>query len=420
MAAASGTMTALAKIAAVVRIPGFLVLSATALVMGLSHAIAIPYLSLFALTEAHLSARQLGVYMVLSALANLPAATWLGRLSDHGHSRKQPMVLSLVCGALGHAAMSQLRSFPGLLLNSVLLLSFGRASFAQLFALARARFDDGNVREVTLATNTLRMFFSVAWVIGPAVGALLLAQFRFQGLYLMIASVYALLALALLPMKVPPGPAGRARTRTPVLRHLRQRSIAAATTGFALLFLCSTLTMIVFPLFIVETLGGSQQHVGWLLGLAAGLEIPIMLGTALLSDRLGKARLIVFSALLYAAFFACVSLARQPWQIYPMQLLNATVVSIAMGLGMSYFQDQLPGEPGVSTALYANASTLGSVLAGLVFGTLDRPAGHRGVLVACAGLSLLAAGLLAMSRRPLAVPAPAPASGTGADRSPAG
>src|SRR6185436_10615222 len=157
---------------------------------------------------------------------------------------------------------------------------------------------------------------------------------------------------------------------------------------------------------------GSQRHVGWLLGLAAGLEIPIMLGSALLSERLGKARLIVFSALLYAAFFVCVAVTRQPWQLYPLQLLNAIVVSIFMGLGMSYFQDQLPGQPGVSTALYANASTLGSVMAGLVFGSLDPTAGHRGVLVVCAGLSLVSGGLLAMSRRASAAdPPPGRAAG---------
>jgi len=229
-----------------------------------------------------------------------------------------------------------------------------------------------------------------------------------------------LLALALAPLRMPaPAPAST-RPRTAVLRHLRQPAVAAASVGFALLFLCNTLTMIVFPLYIVETLHGSEHHIGWLLGLAAALEIPLMLCSALLAEKLGKARLIVFSALLYGLFFVCVALARQPWQLYPMQLLNAIVISIAMGLGMSYFQDQLPGEPGVSTALYANASTFGSVLAGLVFGGLSGVAGHRGVLTICAALSLVAGGLLAMSRRPPPAPAvdPAarPASGSGADR----
>jgi SET family sugar efflux transporter-like MFS transporter len=307
--------------------------------------------------------------------------------------------------------MSQLRGFAGLLINSVLLLSLGRASFPQLFSLARARFDADRIEDLTLATNTLRMFFSVAWVAGPALGAVLLTRVRFTGLYLIIAVVYLLLGFMLAPLRAPPGAAAAGGGRTAALRYLRQPAIAAATAGFGLIFLSSSLNMIVFPLYVVETLHGTGQDVGWLLGLAAGLEIPLMLGSGLWATRLGKSRLIVTSGLLYGAYFIWVAAARQPWQLYPAQLLNALVVSLAMGLGMSHFQDQLPGEPGVSTALYANAMTLGSVLAGLVFAALAGPFGHRGVLLTCAGCSLLACALLAMSGATTASARPAPRAG---------
>jgi SET family sugar efflux transporter-like MFS transporter len=390
-------MTALAKLADVARIPGFLALSATTLMLGLASSLATPYLSLFALSEAHLGPRQLGIYVIVSALSNLPVATWLGQLSDRGRSRKPPLMLALAGATLGYLAMSQLRAFPWLVLNSVVLLSLGRAAFAQTFAVARARFEVGSAGDLTLATNTLRMFFSVAWVVGPALGALVLARVHFTGFYLVVAALHVLAALFILPLRAPAaGPGGAARR--PVWHHLRQPRIAAATAGLSLLFLCSSLNMIVFPLFIVETLHGAKHHVGWLLGLAAALEIPLMLGSALVAARRDKGAMMVVSGVLFAAYFGCVALARHPWQVYPAQLLSALVVSIAMGLGMSYFQDQLPGEPGVSTALYANAVTLGSVLAGLVFAALATPFGHRGVLVACAVFSLLAAGLLARSR----------------------
>jgi SET family sugar efflux transporter-like MFS transporter len=408
-----GRMSAFAKIAAVGRIRGFPALGAAALVLGLAHALTVPYLSLFALTEAHFGPRQLGAYIVLSALSNLPAATWLGRLSDRGRSRRGAMLLALGFAAVGYALMSQLRGFFGLLANSVLLLSLGRASFPQTFSLARARFEAQKVEDITLATNALRMFFSVAWVGGPALGAVLLGVLGFRGLYLAIAVVYAVVAALIAPIDAPAsvGPASSGG-RAAALLHLRKPALAAATAGFALIFLCSSLNMIVFPLYVVETLHGAKHDVGWLLGLAAGLEIPLMLGSALLSSRFGKGRLIVISALLYALYFAAMALARSPWQLYPIQLLSAVVVSIAMGLGMSYFQDQLPGEPGVSTALYANAMTLGSVLGGLLFALLVGPFGHRGVLVACAACSLVGCGLLAMSRR-----AGSAAGDTGADRS---
>jgi SET family sugar efflux transporter-like MFS transporter len=387
-------MTALARIGGVARVPGFLVLSGTALALGLATSLAIPYLSLFAATEAHLSPRQLGVYLVVSALANVPVAAWLGRLSDRRGGRKRALVLSLAGGTAGYLAMSRLRSFPALLLDSVLLLSLGRAAFAQIFALARARFDAGEVEDLTLATSTMRMFFSVAWVLGPALGAALLTRMSFTGFYQVVGAMYALVTLLVLPLDAPDGSGGSARARTTVLAYLRLPSVATTTAGFALVFLCSSLHMIVLPLHVVETLHGDERQVGWLLGLAASLEIPLMLASGLGAGRLGKARLIVCGAALYAAYFAWLALARQPWQLYPAQLLNAAVVSVVMGLGMSHFQDQLPGEPGASTALYANAMTLGSVLSGVLFAALGAT-GTRGMLVACAACALGAAGLLA-------------------------
>ncbi len=389
------------RIAQVGRIPGFVRLGSASLVLGLAHSLALPYLSLFALTEAHLSPRQLGAYLLVSAISNVPVTAWLGRLSDRGFGRKRAVVLSLACAIVGYAALSQLRSFWALLLNTVLLLALGRAAFAQMFALARARFESTGVPDLTLAINTMRMFLSVAWVLGPALGAVLVAQIHFQGLYLVIAALHLLILVMVWPVDAPAAPAIARGGGTAVLRYVARPAIAATVVAFGLLFMCASLNMIVFPLYVVETLGGTAGDVGGLLGLCAGLEIPLMVGSALAAGRLGKRRLIVASAFLYGAYFFWVAAVRRPWPLYPAQLVNATVVSIVMGLGMSYFQDQLPGEPGVSTALYANAMTLGSVLSGLLFAALAGPFGHRGVLVVGAACCLLACALLALAHRNL-------------------
>jgi SET family sugar efflux transporter-like MFS transporter len=391
-------VSALAKIAEIGRHPRFLSLSATALVLGLAYALTVPYLSLFALTEAHLSPSELGIYLVVAALSGVVATAWLGRLSDQGFGRKRTIVLTLICGVVGYAAMSKLRSFAGLLVNATVLLSIARAAFPQTFALARARFEADRLGDLTLASNTMRMFFSLAWVVGPALGALLVARVGFNGLYLSVAAAYGLVALLVAPIAAPAGTSAVTRLPSSALRHLRQPTIAATTLGFGLLFLSSSLNMIAFPLYVVETLHGTEGDVGWLLGLAAGLELPLMIGSALLSSRLGKPRLILSGAVLYAVYFVCIAAAPRIALLYPAQLINAFVVSVVMGLGMSYFQDQLPGEPGVSTALYANAMTLGSVLAGILFAALVGRYGPRGVLLACAGACLIASALLAYAR----------------------
>ena len=170
--------------------------------------------------------------------------------------------------------------------------------------------------------------------------------------------------------------------------------MAALIPGMGLLFLCSNLNVIVLPLLLVQTLGGAERDVGGTFGLAAGLELPLMLGSALVAGRLGKGRLIIAGSLVYIAYFAALALATRPWHAYLAQGLTAFVISVVMGLGLSYFQDLLPGEPGVSTALYVNAMTIGSILAGGLFALLAAPLGNRGIFAVCAALSLAATALL--------------------------
>jgi SET family sugar efflux transporter-like MFS transporter len=382
-------------------VPGFARLGAAALALGLAYSISAPFLSLFALDEAHLQPRELGLYMALSAVTGVLATTWLGKLSDRGLGRRRAMVLCLLCAALGHAAMSQLRGFGWLLLNTAILLAPGRASFSQTFSLARARFEGERVRDLTLATSTMRMFFSVAWVVGPALGALLVGRLHYSGLFLVSAAAYGAIVLLVLPLDPPAPDPDQPQPRTAVLAYLRQGPTAALTVGFGLLFLCANLNTMVLPLYVVETLHGSQREIGWVFGLTAGLEIPLMVWTALIAARLGKGRMIVVGALLYGVYFLAMAAAQRPWQLYPAMGLNAVVVSIVMGLGMSYFQDLLPGEPGVSTALYASAMNVGSVLAGPAFAALAGPHGHRELLMACAASCLVGGALLAYGARRL-------------------
>jgi SET family sugar efflux transporter-like MFS transporter len=388
-------MAALRRLAAVSRIPEFWLHSAMVLALGLAHAFTVPFLSLFALDEAHFSAQQLGIYLAASALSGVLATTWLGKLSDGRLGRRRGLHLSLLCAAIGSAAMCYLRGFAGLLLNAITLLAIGRAAFSQTFALARARFEADAVADLTLATNAIRMFFSLGWVIGPALAAVWLARFGWSGLYLASAGLFV--SIGLLALRVRPAPGRAAVTGdgdASVLRYVRRPPVAALIAGFGLLFLCSNLNLIALPLLLVRDLAGVERDVGVAFGLAAGIELPLMLGVALLADRLGKGRLIVAGALVYAGYFIALALATQPWHAYLAQLLTAFVVSVFMGLGLSYFQDLLPGRPGASTALYVNAMTVGSVLSGALYAPLAGPLGSRGVLAVCSGLSLLAAALL--------------------------
>jgi SET family sugar efflux transporter-like MFS transporter len=280
-----------------------------------------------------------------------------------------------------------------MLLTAVLLISIGSAAYAQMFAFVRAKFQLEYQGDLTLATNIVRMFFSFAWVAGPVLGAYLIGTYHFGPLFLTAAATFLLVAVLVVPIRfvrAPPAPP----EHTAVLPYLRQKHILASAAGFTFVSMGHNLALITFPVYIVETLGGTKIQLGILFGLAALLEIPLMIAAAIIVSRMPSSRLMWIGALLSALYFGYVSFVQEPWQLYPMQFLSAAVIAIFMGVGISYFQDMLPGVPGVATALHASTHTVGSVVSGVIFAAVAATFGYRGVFVASAILATIAAVLL--------------------------
>jgi SET family sugar efflux transporter-like MFS transporter len=80
-----------------------------------------------------------------------------------------------------------------------------------------------------------------------------------------------------------------------------------------------------------------------------------------------------------------------------MQGLNAFVVAVTSCLGMTYVQDLMPRAPGAATALFFNASRVGSILSGVLSGLLVASVGYRGTFLMC---GLLAAGAFVLFADP--------------------
>lgn len=390
-------MSNLAALKAVFRIPGFWPISVSIMMLGIAYAIAIPLLSLYALTVVHMSPLQFGVYLASSAISGVAASMVIGKWSDSGVSRERLIMFSLAAGMIGYGIFSQTHDYHWVLLTAVFFMSITGTTFSQMFALTRARFEQTQVQDMTLATNSVRMFFSLAWVFGPVLGAMVLSHFHFLGVFvttvLLLAVVFGMMIW--LPRVGGHAPVVAADKKMAVWRHFGDRRIASSVLAFSLLAICSNLTMMTLPVFVTGVLRGPESALGWLFGLAAGLEIPLMLLTAFVAARVGKSRLIILGAIGYVIYFSIIANAHTVGVLYPNQLLAALAISINMGIAISYFQDLLPGQPGVSTALFSSSFTLGGVLSGVVFASVGSTFGYRGIFAACAILAAIAAMLMA-------------------------
>ncbi|MBU6489398.1 MAG: MFS transporter [Burkholderiales bacterium] len=397
--------------------------------LGVALSFTAPYLSLFGVEQAGMSPLQLGAFMTLVSASGVFASTAGGRWSDRTGRNRATLIASLAIAALGYGALGFLRGYAELMLAGALLLGPGAASLSQIFSFGRAVLRTGDPAHEEFASAALRTLLSVAWVFGPAVGALILVQGGFTGLFAFAAASFAASAVIALRMTEKrseanacpksrdenteddedadeetsatsaKGIAATVAAAERIATHAAVTTNGRATTyrvlmALTLIGLAANATMILLPLYLVQALHSTRLTVSAALGAGALLEIPMMLWLGTMSSKLRKPRWLTAAAAVHAAYFIALAMVSQPLAVVPLQILSAAVVAITSCLGMVYVQDLMPGETGVATALFFNASRVGAILSGVLSGMIIGAFGYRVAFLLCAGLALCAFALL--------------------------
>ncbi|WP_244817349.1 sugar efflux transporter [Caballeronia sp. Lep1P3] len=391
------------------RLHSFMPLAGVTLMLGVAMSFTAPFLSLFGVQQADMTPLQLGLFMTLIAASGVIASAFAGKWSDkHGHHRALLMG-ALVASSLGFMLLCILRSYGSLLFVGIAFLGVGSAAMSLVFSFGRAALPVTDAAERSFALATLRTVLSMAWVFGPSVGALVLAAAGFHGLFLFAAASFAAcVAIAWRikdkeKMNAEHAPyAGDPSSSLEVTRKTeheeahdpaKQESgtraqIWRSTVALTIIGLAANATMIVLPLYVVQGLHGTQIEVSIMLGLGALLEIPMMLALGARGSRLDKQRWLAACAAVHVVYFVAVSASRTIHFLIPMQAFNAFVVAVTSCLGMTYIQDLMPRNPGAATALFFNASRVGSILSGVLSGALVAAIGYRGTFLVCGCLAL--------------------------------
>ena len=431
------------------RTPRFVPLAVTTLMLGVALSFTLPYLSLFGVEEAAMSPWRLGVFMTVISASGVFASTAVGRWSDRTGRPRALLIASLVAAVLGYAGLGVVRGYTELLVLGVVLLGPGAACLSQIFAFARAALRIEDAAQAEFASATLRTLLSLAWVFGPAVGALIVAQGGFSGLFGFAAASFAASALIALRVAEIEGVASRSATEpcdtsSPDGKGAASPPVCACVSGctadhapsaatvdgtpnasptwrtrtriarilvaFTLIGLAANATMILLPLYLVHALHGTRLMVSAALGTGAALEIPMMLWLGAMSSRLHKPHWLTAGAAVHAAYFIALAMTRHPSFIVALQVMPATVVAITSCLGMTYVQELMPGQTGAATALFFNASRVGSILSGVLSGVIVGAFGYRAAFCLCSALTvcallLLSVDMIRISRRRNRAPA---------------
>ena len=366
---------------------------------GLAMAFLNPTLSLFLADDVHAAPFLIGLFFIVRGAASIGASQATGRLSDRLRDRRVIIGIAGACGVAGGLCLALLRDYSLLLVTTVVFSSVGYLSFTQLFAYAK-EYATTRGRPATPFTAAVRSGFSAAWVVGPPLGLFIAGRYGFGPLYLataglsLVTAVLGRWGLRRVPRpamsEAPAAPRGARRAALPARMWLLLGAIVALGT-------VNQVYAIDVSLYVTQDLHRGAQVIGWMAGLCAGLEIPVMIITGRIADRVGKLRVVLAAAVVAVVFFCLLPLASSPLELLGLQVLNATWVGVSLSIPMIMVQDEAPGGAGAASSLYSSAFMAASLLAGAVAGVTATVVGYGNVFWACAALSALA-GILLVAR----------------------
>lgn len=383
------------------RPPALLALGLVTLGVGISTAVAVPFLSLFLSTAVHAGPVRITVFLIVTPIAGVVASTLVGRLSDRRPIRRALLIGTAVAGVIGMGLAAFVRDYWILLAQAVTATALAGALFPQTFAYARELLIRDGAGRAAMGTNALRTVFSLAWVAGPPLAAFLLDAGGFTYLYGIAALMYAVVALVAVfwldeldpptAPTTPTAPDGEPAPAVPGTLEASRRTVLLTAVAFTMLQCPLTLSLQTLPLFVSGNLNGDLDDAGLILGLCAALEIPLMLGLGVLTTRFPLRLLVLVGAGSGVAYHVCAAVSGSVSTLAVAQILNAAFIAAVSGLGISYMQDLLPRQPGRATTLFTNTFPIGAILAGPLFGLAQ----HFGLRLAYGiGTGLCAAGLL--------------------------
>jgi SET family sugar efflux transporter-like MFS transporter len=380
--------------------PAFIGLLVTNFVLGLTTAFVAPFGSLWATQEVGMSPGMLGLFMTLNSLSAILVSTLAGRWSDSHVARRTLLLIGAGAGALGYVGYAYVHDPILLTAIGSTAIAVAALNFAQLFAHVREELGRHEGADATFLMGVLRACYSLAWAVGPNIGASIKGRFGYFGLFWTTTLFFlALLVFVLVFVAHRPHTADiRPAVTGGAAWGLGEPRVLVHCVAFGLLFAAFTLNTLNLPLFLKEKLGSSDQGVGLAFAISPVCEMLFMVGFGHLAARGHQRAVILFGASAAIGYFLALRLVSAPWQVYPLQILNASAVAVVTSVAIPYFQDLLPRRAGMATSLYSNALKAGSLVGFTTFGLLASRVGNTGLFLVCAGLGTTTLVLLTLSR----------------------
>lgn len=365
------------------------------MLIGMGIAITIPYLVLFATNELGMTTSQFGLLLALAAISQFSVNAIVARFSDRGGvNRKLIIICALFMGAMSFGIYFYVHSIWLYIALYAIFQGLFAPAMPQLYASARESINASSSRgRAKFANTVLRSMFSFGFLFGPLIGAVLNGTMGYAGLF-GGTIVVILLTLILqgfffkeVPVKRSIGDGPHVEKRAPSM--FKNMKLLIPFIAFILLHIGQWMYTLNMPLFVTKYLHESEDYVGILASLCAGLEVPFMIILGVLSAKLETRTLLIFGACFGTLFFFSIGVFDNVYMMMVGQVFLAMFLAVLLGLGITYFQDIVPEFPGYSSTLFANAMVIGQLCGNLLGGVMSQIVGLGNVFyVSAASLAL--------------------------------
>jgi SET family sugar efflux transporter-like MFS transporter len=133
-------------------------------------------------------------------------------------------------------------------------------------------------------------------------------------------------------------------------------------------------------LFVTRGLRQPSASMGILFSVCAAVEVVATLGLAASPARISQRTLILTG---FGAYHLLTVAATGMPLLIAGQVLRGVAIAIVATAGIRYFQDYLAPATGRATTLFANASTTGLLISGILSGAAVENFGYRTTLILC-------------------------------------
>lgn len=362
----------------------FIAFLITTFIVGIAGALQSPTLSRFLTFEVNVNSRLVGFFFSVNALASIFGSFLLAKYSDKKGDRRYIVIFCCLMGVANSITFAVTRHYYILITLGVLFAALSSAAMPQIFALAR-EYAVKSGRNVVAFNSLIRAQLSLAWVFGPPISFGLALSFGFTVMYLTAMSMFiiAIIFVAVFLPSVEKNPTSQLSSAADLIVAnmplWKNRNVVCLLLSTVFMWTANMMYIIDMPIYVDVVLHLSDSLPGLLMGLAAGIEIPVMLIAGFLVPYFGKRNLFFIAIICGIIFYVGMIFCTDKIALLVLQLFNALFIGVVANIGIIYFQDLLPTKMGVASTLFNNGIIFSIILAGMLQGFVSEAYGHEAI-----------------------------------------